>query len=211
MAELDLSGQTESFLWVIRGLSNPFNTAYYHSVGMSTGVVTSGTTTAPNGVLVSVTATSAGTVNYVGIFSYSPYPAGTHTIYGWARSTASDSYRYYPAGSATVTVTSATVARPANWNWTNSFVSGQNINITATEWNNFCSRINEFRRYRGYGNYSFTVVSRNQDMRASVANEARAAIQGISGYGAYIPYIYSGNNISVSYFNTLRSELNSII
>lgn len=183
---------------------------YYHSAGIAFNPATYDSLTEPFAVIDSVTAPSFGNSYNTLQAKVTTLPPGTYIpIHGWTRAA---NMRYYPVdppGGISITITDN--QRPSNWNWTNSFVSGQNINITATEWNNFCSRINEFRRYRGYGNYSFTQVSRNQDMRASVANEARAAIQGISGYGAYIPYIYSGNNISVSYFNTLRSELNSII
>jgi len=40
--------------------------------------------------------------------------------------------------------------------------------------------------------------------------QARTAIQAIDGYGTYIPYVYSGDEITAYMMNILVSELNSI-
>lgn len=75
-------------------------------------------------------------------------------------------------------------SRPQNWSWSGIIYSGAPLeNLTADVWNSFTSRINEFRRYKGQGNYGFTsAVSGVTDISTGAA-EAMAAIRGLTGHG----------------------------
>lgn len=100
--------------------------------------------------------------------------------------------------------------RPSNFSWTYAKVKGEAFNLKATEWNNFTSRINAFRAYKGLSNYSFTYAYKGNDFTAAIYNQARKAIQAISGYGTYIPTVSAGQDITAYMMNVLVSELNSI-
>jgi len=70
-----------------------------------------------------------------------------------------------------------TSSRPDNFNWTTPKVQGNPAtNLAATEWNNFCSKINEFRQYKSLSTITFTTVSSGGIFYASIFNEARNAI-----------------------------------
>lgn len=99
------------------------------------------------------------------------------------------------------------IARPSDWNWYTSKVQGQNINLTADEWNDFCARINQFRIYRGHGEITFTSAVKGQPMTAAQINQARTAINTMAAIPSVVT---SGYDTSVSYINNLRTTLNSI-
>lgn len=99
------------------------------------------------------------------------------------------------------------MARPNSWYWHVDKVSGQNVNVTAAEWNSFCLRINQFRQYRNLSNAYFTTVRTGDVITASIVNEARNAIASMTSTPALM---YKGNDIYASYFNSLRDSLNSI-
>lgn len=116
------------------------------------------------------------------------------------------------------------ITRPDKWYWSSGIATGQSLTVnsygihplTATEWNNFTSRINEFREYAGYSAYSFTTVSKNQEFTPAIYNEAVAAIKGVSGYGSYVNYI-SSSTVAISncvfqiyLLESLSSEANAI-
>lgn len=113
----------------------------------------------------------------------------------------------YDSGSFT---TSKGAKRPNDFSWTYPKVSGQPFLLMATEWNNFTLRINDFREYCGYSTYSFTTAYKGNTFTAAMYNQARKAIQGISGYGAYIPTVSSGDTITAYQMNILVDELNAI-
>ena len=100
--------------------------------------------------------------------------------------------------------------RPNNFAWTYAKTQGGDFNLTASEWNALTSRINAFRAYKNLSNYSFTTAYYDDDFTATIYNQARLAIQGISGYGTYIPTVVSGQDITAYMMNTLVSELNAI-
>ena len=121
-------------------------------------------------------------------------------------------YYSIPPGSvdmATVYVTTLAATRPSNWYWQDTVASGYPM-IRATQWNEFCSRINSFRQYRGLGNYSFPIVYRGNVITASIVNQARTAISQISGSGTLPSTAYTGATITAYYFNQLRDALNAI-
>lgn len=114
-------------------------------------------------------------------------------------------------GSQTITTPdSDEETRPTNWAWESSISSGSPISITATEWNNFCRRINSFRTYIGLGRYSFTEVSSGMKISASICNEAWSAINPIVDNSIMPNKAVAGGNMYASFFTKLCNALNSI-
>lgn len=119
-----------------------------------------------------------------------------------------------------INITTPEHLRPADWEWQSNIAVGAVVPfsnnafrpLTATEWNAFTKRINEFREYRGVSSYSFTTVNSNTNFTASIYNEAVAAIKGISGYGTYLSYATSGvtDALKANLYLLLRDELNAI-
>ena len=108
-------------------------------------------------------------------------------------------------------VTLAKNTRPANWSWSSTIEKGKPIKVTAVEWNNFCTRINKFRTYKGLTTYNFTTVSKGMSISATIVNQARTAINGITGHGTLPSEAASGGAITASFFNTLKNALNAIL
>ena len=100
--------------------------------------------------------------------------------------------------------------RPDNWSWWSTISSGAALAITASEWNAFTTRINEFREYAGLSSYSFTPVSSGTPISYWIVNQARTAISEISGHGSLPSAAVSGGKIYASFFNSLASALNSV-
>lgn len=103
-----------------------------------------------------------------------------------------------------------TPTRPDYFSWTYTKRSGRAFNLTADEWNELTSNINEVRRYRGYSNYSFTTAYSGDNFTAKMYNQAVNAIKGISGYGTYIYTVSKGEEITADHLNDLRDELNAV-
>lgn len=100
-------------------------------------------------------------------------------------------------------------ARPANWSWHTEKVKGQPIKVTATEWNSLCTRINQFRQYKGFSNYNFTTVVTGNIITASVYNEARNAISSMTTTN--LPSTVSvGTKITADLLNGLVTAMNGI-
>lgn len=120
--------------------------------------------------------------------------------------------------SSWISVTTPDVIRPNDWEWTTTISSTAYVPmdslgfhpVTATEWNNFTKRINEFRAYTGYSDYSFSKVSRGQDFTPAIYNQAVNAIKGIIGYGSYLSTISTETTLTADLFLSLRDELNAI-
>lgn len=116
---------------------------------------------------------------------------------------------YTTGWSSGVTRSTLAPARPNNWSWYTAKTSGTKFNVTATEWNAFCTRINEFRTYKGLSSYSFTSAISGSNALASQINQARTAISAMS---SSVPSVVSsGGNCFPSTLNGLRDSLNSIL
>ena len=102
------------------------------------------------------------------------------------------------------------VRRPDNWYWSGIYQGG-NISLSAYSWNQFCSRINEFRRYKNMSSYSFSSAYSGGAMYAYQANEAWYAINEIGGHGAMPNRVYSGDAIYASFMIQLQDALNAIL
>jgi hypothetical protein len=130
-----------------------------------------------------------------------------------------DADLYSLAGSSWLTVTVGG-SRPTNWAWTTSFVSGGSMTyysakkytvLPASEWNNFTTRINDFRSYKGLSNYSFTTVSAGTTFTATIYNQARNAINDMSP-STTVPSAVTSQvtKVTAYHFTRLRDALNSI-
>lgn len=115
-----------------------------------------------------------------------------------------------PLGVEYFTTDSLAPSRPSSWSWRSTIVSGGDIGLTASEWNDFCGRINEFRAYKGLSTYSFTSVSPGVKISASIVNEARNAISAIPGHGGLPSQAVSGGEVSAAFFHALRDALNGV-
>lgn len=143
---------------------------------------------------------------------------GSATYYGTAFREAKTLYRQDYYGTAqrnvnyytyNVTVTYTSIPRrPIDFSWNTSKVSGGNFNLTASEWNGLCNKVNEFRVYKNYNEATFTIAYSNSDFLASMFNEVRNATAVLS---ASVPSTKSkGDDINASDLNQLVSALNSV-
>lgn len=98
--------------------------------------------------------------------------------------------------------------RPQNWQWYTPKVSGQWFYVSASEWNAFCSRINEFRRYKGLHTYTFSMAISESRAYAHQINEAISAIDPMVHTS---PTMVTKGGTAYAYtMNQLRDSLNSI-
>lgn len=100
--------------------------------------------------------------------------------------------------------------RPTSWDWHTTKTAGAVVSLTASEWNSFCTRINQFRAYKGLANYSFTTVASGNTITATIVNQARTAINAMSPPTSVPTSAVQGGIMTASFFNGLRSSLNSI-
>ena len=101
-------------------------------------------------------------------------------------------------------------SRPANWSWFTSKVSGGTSNgLTYDEWNKFCSRINDFRNYKGLPSYGFTDASQGGIFYAYLFNQARSGINDLSRTVSVPTSVTSGEDVYAYQLNQLRDALNS--
>lgn len=106
--------------------------------------------------------------------------------------------------------TTPSAERPSDWEWTPVIVAGNDIALTAANWNAFCDRINEFRTYKGLTEQSFTTAVKGENMDATQVNQARTAILAITGHGTLPSAAVSGEIVTAGFFNELRDALNNI-
>jgi hypothetical protein len=105
--------------------------------------------------------------------------------------------------------------RPTNFTWVNTPVSGNAINLKASDVNNLRSKINEFRVYKGLSNYDFAYNAIvGNIIYASEFNEIRTALNALSAYftggNTVVSARSSGNNIAAADWLSLSNSLNSI-
>jgi hypothetical protein len=167
--------------------------------------------------------------NYIDtkFISFDDFNAGNKTV-TWSGLGATTTYKFkartmftvssvnlYSNYSSTSTLT--TSSRPANFSWTTSKVSGQDFNLTATEWNSFTSRINQFLTYKGQPTISFTTAPYTSSDRTfyywMYNQAANAFINTLNTYTS-TPYTHgtasSGGIIYAYFLNDMVSALNNI-
>lgn len=116
-----------------------------------------------------------------------------------------------------------TPSLPGKWNWSYDIYSGGEFYdyssdgrtvylMPASEWNNFTSRINEVREYKGLSNYSFTTATRNTSESGirTCINQAINAINDMLSSSSRMSTISSGSEVRASIFIDMRDKLNSI-
>lgn len=112
--------------------------------------------------------------------------------------------------------TASASGRPGDWAWTSVGVKGAAIPspaegvfapVSATDWNNFCARINAFRAYKSLAGATLGTVSPGGEILRSDLEAAMAAIQAIPGAGA-VPTVCSP--IEAAFWQQLAAALNSV-
>lgn len=114
--------------------------------------------------------------------------------------------------------------KPTSFKWDIAKTSNQSLRVSASEWNAFTSKINEFLKYKGKSAVAFTkavsaglgkgaVVGGNHGLSegkvisASIINEA---VRALKSMGASVSEVASNQPITADFFNNLVTELNSI-
>lgn len=114
--------------------------------------------------------------------------------------------------------------KPSNFKWSISKMSGQPLRVSASEWNAFTKKINEFLKYKGKTTINFTsavsaglpqgaVVGGNHGLSegkvisASIINEA---VRALKSMGASVSEVASNQPITADFFNDIVTKLNSI-
>lgn len=120
-------------------------------------------------------------------------------------------YGNWTSFSSTVVATPG--LRPANFSWTGGpKVQNQPVSVTASDWTNLCTRINEFRVYKSLTNYTFTTVTANvTTITAAIVNQAITAISQMFPPTAPPTARTTSDVVTASFFNDLVSSLNSIL
>lgn len=103
-------------------------------------------------------------------------------------------------------------ARPAYFYWDTNKVSGQQFNVTASEWNRLIQNVKDIHVYKlgsyNSSSYPMTTVSRGQPFYAQRFNEVRFAIGSLNSTG--LNNKYKGDTIYASELNILKDKLNAI-
>jgi hypothetical protein len=112
-------------------------------------------------------------------------------------------------------VTGTFLSRPSNFTEFDSmragraFVISENniIVIPYSSWNNFTARINQFKDWKGYEQYSFTPAYENLRLTPDIYNEAVTAANDL---GIYRYAVNSNTQIGISLFLGFSDALNSV-
>lgn len=147
-------------------------------------------------------APSRGSTTSYGWSFYGLSPSTTYTL-SWSARTGAGS-----TASGSTTFTTQPPPRPSNWSWDISIYSGGTFNLTASQWNQFCSRINEFRRYKNLGNYGFTNAVQGTTVYAWQINNAINAIRDMN---SNVPPTQSSGGYANAYIiSNLTTALNNV-
>ncbi|MPM04301.1 hypothetical protein SDC9_50577 [bioreactor metagenome] len=198
-ASLSLAGGPYIITWTISGLSKSFTTGNgYVRAGITSNQFTVGGVSSITGIVDYKSATSSGSTTVSQSTSLDP---GTYTFWGFVQTAAGG---YWPAGTATVTVSSDT------FNWTyaginvstgslvagSTKISGLGVYVSASEWNSLVSKVNSKL------GTSLSTVSSGQPISAARVNPVASAL-GVS-------VVSSGTTIRASFFNNLRTAYNNL-
>ena len=114
--------------------------------------------------------------------------------------------------------------KPTSFKWDIAKTSNQSLRVSASEWNAFTSKINEFLKYKGKSTVAFTkavsaglpkgaVVGGNHELsegKVISANIVNEAVRALESMGITISEVSSNQTITADFFNNLVTKLNSI-
>lgn len=114
--------------------------------------------------------------------------------------------------------------KPTVFKWSIDKTDGQVLRVSASEWNAFTSKINEFLKYKGKSTITFTkavsaglsqgaVVGGNHglsDGKVISAKMMNEAVNAIASMGGDISVVVSETPVTAEFFNNIADELNSI-
>lgn len=187
-------------------MSQAFNTHYYYCAGVTENTFTQSSQTI-SGVLDSEQATSGGS-SYSADGSFRLYEGGKYTLYGFTQAV---NGTFYPVGSATIDL-APLLPRPDDWEWSFPTDSGDDFDVTASEWINFLKRINQFRFYKGMSEYDFDTshMWKGQGFTAFTMRQAAWAIYELNGgTSSTVRNVKTGDKIYGIYFDNIRNALNA--
>lgn len=166
--------------------------------------------------LPSETAANADTVEPFRDFQYTVYGLAPSTTYvvnvaHWDTSVSTEDYILMGAQE----ITTEAYSRPDDWSWLNISKGGvvpkngeKIAPVTASEWNSFCARINEFREHKNLSSaYPFTTVSKGMEITNSILSQAIFAISDIPGHGT-LPT--KKDALSADFWLGLAAALNAV-
>jgi len=202
LATLSATGGKDVISWTISGLQSPFTPANYVAAGIALSPAASGSSTPPSGILDSVSSYSAGGYSVSGICSA---PAGTYTVYGWTLTPSA--LVYWPAGSATVTVTSDTIQK---FYWANvqtePISAGHPVVIRASAWNSMVSKIEEIKG----SSLSSLKVSAGNILTASLYNSVVNQLKSINSVVS-LSTVSKGQTLLAAHLIALQTAINYLI
>lgn len=116
------------------------------------------------------------------------------------------------------------VERPKDFKWTIPKISGQPLRLSASEWNAFTKKINEFLKYKGKTTINFTsavsaglpqgaVVGGNHGLSEGKVISAKMmneAVNAIASMGGDVSEVVNGTPVTAEFFNNIVDVLNSI-
>ena len=115
-------------------------------------------------------------------------------------------------------------AKPTSFKWDIPKASGQPIRLSASEWNAFTNKINEFLKYKGKSAVAFTkavsaglgkgaVVGGNHGLserKVISAKMMNEAVNAIASMGGDVSEVVNGTPVTAEFFNNIVDVLNSI-
>lgn len=189
MASFSCSETESSVTISVRGISNGSSVRFYVRLDPDPGYATVDRTYTSSGTTMSKT--------FSGLDAETDYAANVCVNGTWVGT------QYF------TTLSEPSIQRPYDWEWWRVFQSGNPVLISATQWNLFCDRINQFREYVGLSSYNFYTASSGDEISAWIVNEAVDAISDMTT--RWLPgYVRRGDPITPSFFDGLRDALNSI-
>jgi len=152
---------------------------------------------------------------YVSANSYETFTGLTVGVGYYVLGFTTNSSGIVSVGNGSVVFT--TENRPTNWTlFTMTSGSamptylGNPSPCTAIRWNAFTNKINEFRTYKSVSLYTFSTAYIGQNATATLINQARTAISGMSPPTSVPPAVSSSGGVLASTLVGLQSSLNSI-